>query len=340
MADLSTPLGLGSVMLRNRIIMPPMANNLADEDGRVSDRLIAHYRARAAGGPAMIVVEHSYVEPEGRIDVHQLGICRDAHVAGLARLARAIQDEGAAAVIQITHGAARCPRSATGRQPAGPSSVRVPGDLEDPRPLTLDEIGRLPPLFAAAARRARAAGFDGVEVHGAHGYLLNEFTSPYTNRRTDEYGGEPASRLRLVREVLDAVRDALDGGALLYRFGADDGVAGGVTPEMAASMAPSLVRWGVQLLDCSGGLCGSRPADRTGAGYFVAAAAAVRNAVAASGCPVPVAVAGGITDPGFADRLVREGTVDAVCVGRAQLADPEWARKALAALEGGGESER
>ena len=332
MASLSTPLRVGRLTMRNRIIMPPMANNLADQEGHVTERLVEHYRIRAAGGPGMIVVEHSYVEPGGRIDVHQLGICRDSQIEGLMRVAQAIRQEGALAVIQITHGAARCPSAATGRQPVGPSDVRVPGDLEDPRPLTLHEIAAFPGLFAAAARRARSAGFDGVEVHGAHGYLLNEFTSPYTNRRTDAYGGDLANRLRLVGEVLTAVRSALEGGALLYRFGADDGVPGGISPAMAAEIAPRLVEWGVELLDCSGGLCGSRPGDRTAPGYFVAAAAAVKAAVVAAGHAVPVATVGGITEPAFADRLVREGTVDAVCVGRAQLSDPEWARKALAAL--------
>ena len=332
MADLSTPLPIGGLTMRNRIVMPPMANNLADEKGRVTDRLVEHYRVRAAGGPGMIVVEHSYVEPGGRIDVHQLGICRDTHIEGLTRIARAVHDGGALAVIQITHGAARCPSAATGRQPVGPSDVRVPGDPEDPRPFTPDEIAALPGLFAAAARRARAAGFDGVEVHGAHGYLLNEFTSPFTNHRTDRYGGDLVNRLRLVGEVLTAVRDALGDGVLLYRFGVDDGMPGGITPAMAAEIAPRLVEWGVQLLDCSGGLCGSRPANRTTPGYFVDAAAAVRAAVIAAGRAVPVAAVGGITEPAFADRLVREGIVDAVCVGRAQLSDPEWARKALASL--------
>ena len=122
--------------MRNRIIMPPMANNVADEDGTASAKLVEHYRVRAAGGPGMIIVEHSYVTRDGRVDPHQLGICDDAHVAGLAPIAAAIHDGGALAVIQITHGGARCPSAATGRQPVGPSNVRVPGDAEDPRPLT------------------------------------------------------------------------------------------------------------------------------------------------------------------------------------------------------------
>ena len=325
MTGLASPLSLGRFTMRNRIIMPPMANNLAEEDGTASARLVEHYRVRAAGGPGMIIVEHSYVTRDGRVDPHQLGISADAHVAGLAPIAAAIHEGGALAVIQITHGGSRCPSSATGRQPAGPSNIRVPGDPEDPRPLTIEEIHSLPALFAAAARRAMEAGFEGVEVHGAHGYLLNEFASPYTNRRTDEYGGLLPNRLRAAGEVLTTVRDALGDSLLLYRFGVDDGPVEGVTPTMAAEMAPTLAGWGVDLLDCSGGLCGSRPVDRTGQGFFVPAAAIVRAA-----SPVPVSAVGGITEPRYADDILRRGLVDAVCVGRAQLKDPEWAAKALA----------
>lgn len=327
MPGLASPLPLGRFTMRNRIIMPPMANNVAEDDGIAPATLVEHYRVRAAGGPGMIVVEHNYVTRDGRVDPHQLGIYDDAHVAGLTPIAAAIHEGGALAVIQITHGGSRCPSSATGRQPAGPSDVRVPGDAEDPRPLTIEEIRELPSLFAAAARRAMEAGFDGVEVHGAHGYLLNEFASPYTNRRTDDYGGPLSNRLRLAGEVLTAVRATLGDSLLLYRLGVDDGPVDGVTPKMAAEMAPALAGWGVDLIDCSGGLCGSRPTGRTGQGFFVPTAAIVRAA-----SPVPVSAVGGITDPRYADDIVRRGLVDAVCVGRAQLKDPEWAAKALAQI--------
>ena len=331
MADLSSPLSVAGLTLKNRIIMPPMANNKADEDGRVTDVIVEHYAARAAGGPGMIIVEHSYVTPTGRVDPHQLGISRDDLVPGLRRIADAIHAGGATAIIQITHGGARCPSAATGRQAVAPSGIRVPGDAEDPRPLTRDEIAEIPELFAAAARRAIDAGFDGVEVHGAHGYLLNEFMSPFTNRRDDEYGGSLENRLRLPQATVRAVRAAVvaagSESVVLYRFCAEDGVEGGLTSSDAAAIAPALVSWGVDMIDCSGGLCGSRPADRTNQGFFIAAAAAVKRAVT-----VPVSGVGGITDAVFADSLVRDGSVDAVCVGRAQLKDPEWARKALAEL--------
>jgi 2,4-dienoyl-CoA reductase-like NADH-dependent reductase (Old Yellow Enzyme family) len=193
--------------------------------------------------------------------------------------------------------------------------------------MSVDEIEAIPDLFEAAAARAREAGFDGVEVHGAHGYLLDQFMSPFTNRRTDAYGGTLERRLRLIRETLEAVGRGLDSGLLMYRFGADDRPVEGITPEDAAAIAAYLEAWGVDIIDCSGGLCGSRPVDRTEPGYFVEAGAAVKRAVS-----VPVAAVGGITDPVFADDLVRRGILDLVCVGRAQLRDPEWARKALETL--------
>lgn len=329
MTNLSTPLAVAGVTLANRIIMPPMANNKADERGYVTDVLVEHYARYAAGGPGTIVVEHSYVTLTGRVDAHQLGIWSDDHIAGLARLADAIHEGGPAAVIQITHGGARCPRAATGATAVSPSGIAVPGDKEEPRAMSPEEIETIPDLFAAASSRARAAGFDGVEVHGAHGYLLDEFMSPFTNHRKDAYGGSLEHRLRLIRETLEAVRREFGDGILMYRLGADDSPVDGITPADAAEIAPYLEDWGVDLIDCSGGLCGSRPSDRTGVGFFVEAGAAVKRAVA-----IPVAAVGGITEPAFADDLVRRGVLDAVCVGRAQLKDPEWARKALEALRG------
>lgn len=327
--DLSSPLAVAGTTMRNRIIMPPMANNKADAQGYVTDTLVDHYARHAAGGPGMVVVEHSYVTLTGRVDTHQLGIWSDDHVAGLARIAAAIHEGGAAAVIQITHGGARCPREAIGATAVSPSGIAVPGDKEEPRPMELDEIEAIPELFAAATRRARAAGFDGVEVHGAHGYLLDQFMSPYTNHREDAYGGSLEHRLRLIRETLEAVRRELDHGLLVYRLGVDDTPVPGITPADAAEIGVYLEDWTVDLIDCSGGLCGSRPADRTEPGYFVEAGATVKRAVS-----IPVAAVGGITDPAYADGLIRNGQLNAVCVGRAQLKDPEWARKALAGLRG------
>ena len=326
MPRLTDPLTIGPRILPHRLIMAPMANNRATEAGLVTPELVEHY-GRRSQGPAVVIVEHSYVTVEGRMHPNQLGAADDRCVPGLTELAEAIHAGGALAVLQITHGGARCSSKVIGRQPVAPSTVRVPGDPEEPRPISLDEIAAIPGLFAAAAGRAAAAGFDGVEVHGAHGYLLNEFVSPYTNRRTDLYGGAPENRLRLAGETLAAVREILtDQHLLFYRYGVVDDLPEGLTAADAAALAPTFASWGVHLLDCSGGLCGSRPKDRSGSGFFMREAALVKQAVS-----IPVSGVGGVVDPMDADRFVREGTVDAVCVGRAILADPGWPAKALAA---------
>ena len=318
--------------MRNRIIVPPMATAKADDQGLVTDALVDHYRLLAWGGAAMVIVEHAYVVAAGRLRQRQLSVCDDACIPGLEQVAREIRDAGALAVLQLNHAGSRAPLAVTGVTSRGASGIPVPGDFEAPLPMSTLEIEDISRLFGEAAARAAAAGFHGVEVHGAHGYLLNEFASPYTNRRSDQYGGDAEGRLRLPCEVLSAVRAVLGGDApLLYRFGCDDGLdttlGQGLTSALAAQMAPSLAACGVDLLDCSGGLCGSRPPGPTTQGYFIPAAALIRKAVT-----VPVAGVGGITEPAYAERVVREGLVDAVCVGRAHLADPGWAGRALATL--------
>ena len=197
-----------------------------------------------------------------------------------------------------------------------------------PRPLSRDEIAGIVDAFAAAAGRAVAAGFDAVEVHGAHGYLLSQFASPLLNRRQDEYGGDLAGRFRLPLAVLGAVR-AQVGTAypLFYRLGADDLMPGGLTPGDAQAIAPVLQAAGVDVIDVSGGIGGDGSLVYKEQGWFVPLAESVKRASGAT-----VIGVGGIVDPGYADAVVREGRVDLVAVGRAQLKDPEWAAKAAALL--------
>ena len=324
MPGLFDPIAVGPTWLRNRIVMPPMANNRATEDGRMTDWHVEHYGKRAAG-LGLMIVEHSYVQPDGLVNRNQTGIHDDEMLEGLSRVVGAVHAAGAPIVIQLTHGGSQTTTNLIGKQPLGPSDVRVPGGTEDPRPFTLEEIDQLVASFVAAARRAKAAGFDGVEVHGAHGYLLNQFLSPLTNKRTDEYGGSPEKRmalpLRVVREVKAAVGDRM---VVLFRLGGDDGVEGGLTINDAVPIAQALVGAGVDLIDVSGGFQGSRPPKFHGKmGYFVPLATEVKKAV-----KVPVLVTGGISDPNYADELVRSRRTDLVGVGRAMLTDPLWAVKA------------
>ena len=182
--------------------------------------------------------------------------------------------------------------------------------------------------FASAAERAMKSGFDGVEIHGAHGFLLNQFFSPLANHRNDRYGGSLKNRMRFPLEVVDRVREKTKGRLLIYRLGADDLNTSGTKIEDAQSFAEKLEEAGVDIIDVSGGLCGSRPASLQGKqGYFVSQAEQIKNVVS-----IPVIGVGGIVQPEFADRIVKEGRVDLVAVGRALLEDPQWATKAIEIL--------
>lgn len=333
MPDLLSPLALGPLRLRNRIVMPPMWSGHAHPDGSVTDAIVEYHRRRAAAGCGLVIVEHSFVHPRGRHSDTQLGAHDDAMTAGLARLAAAVKAEGAVACLQISHAGSRTTSAVVFRPPLAPSALRHPYEPEGevPGEATVDDLRVVVRSFGEAAARAGEAGFDAVEVHAAHGFLLSQFLSPLTNRRQDAYGGSPENRLRLHLEVLAEVRRRLDGRLPVFvRLGAHDETPGGLTTEESAPAAARLAEAGAAAVDVSGGLCGSRPSGR-GPAYFLPYAEAVKAAVA-----VPVVVTGGITEPALADRIVREGKADLVGVGRAMLADADWARKAIESLGGRG----
>lgn len=322
MVGLGDPLDVKGLTLRNRIVMPPMQTGLATAAGAVTPDLIAHYvaRARALG---LLIVEHSYVSQVGKLSDRQVGVDDDARVEGLERLAGRVHAMGTPIVLQINH-AGRVARSAvTGLQPVAPS----PTDAA--RGLAETELAAVADAFAVAAERAMAAGFDGVEVHGAHGFLLNQFTSPLANQRGDSYGGSWENRIRFPLAVVKAVKARVGGRLLLYRLGAVDLDPAGTSMEESQAFAARLVAVGVDVIDVSGGLCGSRPAHLQGVpGFFVPYASQIKEVV-----EVPVIGVGGITDAAFADRLIRDGRVDLVAVGRSLLTDAAWAVKAVAQMQ-------
>jgi 2,4-dienoyl-CoA reductase-like NADH-dependent reductase (Old Yellow Enzyme family) len=210
-----------------------------------------------------------------------------------------------------------------GMQPVAPSPN------ERARELQVEEIEALTEAFAIAAERAIRAGFDGVEVHGAHGFLLNQFFSPLTNRRRDEYGGSLENRMRFPLEVIERVKEKIGGRLLLYRLGSDDLDPAGTRIEDSQKFAAKLEEAGVDIIDVSGGLCGSRPERLQGIqGYFISQAQQIKKIV-----DIPVIGVGGITEPEFADRVIRDGKVDLVAVGRELLKDPDWALKAIETKE-------
>ena len=307
--------------------MPPMANGLADEAGQVTSPLIDHY-IRRAPGVGLVIVEHSYFTPQGKASPNQLGIHNDSMITGLTKLADSVHAEGAPICIQINHSGREGSSAISGVEPVAPSPI--PSDSSGvPRELRSHEIHDLIRLFGEAAGRAREAGFDAVEVHGAHGYLLNQFTSPVTNKRTDEYGGSFEGRIRFPLEIVAEVRKVVGPDLLiLYRLGASDGEGRGITIREAQTLAQRLVHAGVNIVDVSGGLIGDAPQGMTGQGYFLPLAEKIKEAV-----QVPVIGVGGITDPVFADQVIRQGRVDLVAVGRALLADPDWALSAKSTLD-------
>lgn len=331
MPTLLTPLSFAGLTLRNRIAMPPMWSGRATPDGLVTDAIIDYHRTRAAAGTALVIVEHSFVHPRGRHSSTQMGIHTDTAVPGLTRLADAIRAEGAVACIQISHAGSRSSTRMTGTTPQAPSAVRNPREAQGdiPEAVTRSQLDEVVDAFASAAARARAAGFEAVEIHAAHGFLLSQFLSPLTNHRDDEFGGDEMRRLALPLAVVAAVRQAAGAGCPVFvRLGACDEYPGGFGLDAACRAAVRLAGAGVALIDVSGGLAGSDDPGR-GPGYFVAYAAAIKKAV-----DIPVSVAGGITTPEHADRIVREGHADIVGVGRAMLEEPMWAARAAAALRG------
>jgi 2,4-dienoyl-CoA reductase-like NADH-dependent reductase (Old Yellow Enzyme family) len=299
-----------------------MQTGRATVEGAITDRLIGFY-TRRSGTLGLLIVEHCYVSETGKLSHKQLGIYDDKLIEGLERLASRIHALATPVVVQISHAGGIAIKEVIGREPAGPSATKLS------RELSRSEIDDAAEEFAAAAERAIKAGFDGVELHGAHGFLLNQFFSPLLNKREDEYGGSLENRMRFPLMVVDRVRERIKNRLLLYRLGADDLDPNGTHIEEAVSFASKLEQHGVDVVDVSGGLCGSEPKQlRNVKGYFIPQACEIKEAIS-----VPVIGVGGITQPEYADKLVRDGKVDLVAVGRALWKDPKWAEKAVETLK-------
>lgn len=328
MPDLFTPVTIKGLKLKNRIVMPPMATRMATPEGAVTERHLQHYIERARGGVGLIIVEYTYVSSSGRSHLNQLGLHEDKLITGLRDLTEAVHREGSRIAIQLTHAGSRTTREIIGEQPVGPSNIPVPGDKEIPRPLTVSELGVITKAFGKAARLAIEAGFDAVELHGARGYLLGQFLSPYTNKRNDVYGNTLEGRLTFPLEVITEVKMKLpEGVPLFYRFGADDGIQGGLTLEESRLIAPRLEKAGVDVLDVSNGLGDPNPQHSTQQGLLVPLAQSIKAMVT-----VPVIGVGNITEPEYANSIILEGKVDLVAIGRYLLSNPEFPRLAARKL--------
>jgi 2,4-dienoyl-CoA reductase-like NADH-dependent reductase (Old Yellow Enzyme family) len=334
------PLTLRSVTLRNRVGMSPMCQYSAT-DGVANDWHYVHYGARAVGGAGLVLVEATGVAPEGRITPGCMGLWAEKHIEPLARIAALVKQHGAVAGIQIAHagrkasadlpwrGGAHLPDDRGGWPTLAPSAIPFGGELPKiPRAMTEADITRVTNEFVATARRARAAGFEWLELHAAHGYLFNEFLSPLSNRRTDRYGGSFENRTRIVLETTRAVRQVWpEQLPLAVRISAIDWMEGGWDIEQSVALAKLLKAEGVDLMDCSSGGLVPDAKITVAPGYQVPFAERIRRAAG-----IATAAVGFITDPKQADDIVRQGRADVVLLARQMLVDPYWPAHAAKAL--------
>lgn len=311
------------------------------EDGFSNDWHMVHLGARAQGGPGLVMLEASAVVPEGRITPADLGIYKDEHVPGLQRIVRFIHSQGVRAGIQLAHAGRKASMSPPfgaerllspeegGWQTHGPDAIPFAPHYSIPKPLDQAGIDAVVHAFAAAARRADASGFDFVEIHGAHGYLLHQFLSPLANRRTDAYGGSFENRTRLMLEVVEAVRAAWpDHLPLFVRISATDWADGGWTPDESVALARLLAARGVDLVDVSSGGMVPNVSIPVGPAYQAPFAERIR-----SEARVATAAVGMISEPAQANDIIAGNQADIILMARAMLRDPYWPLHAAVALE-------
>lgn len=320
-------LTINHVELTTRIIMPPIATYQCTEDGKVTDGMLTYYGARA-GNPhvSLITTEHCFIHRQGKAKPKQMSISDDSDIPGLKKLTDAIHAGGAKAICQLNHAGSASPSAATGMPVVGPSPVVLPstpimGDNAVPAELTKEQIADIVRWFAEAALRAKKAGYDGVEIHSAHAYLLNQFYSPLTNKRTDEYGGSLDNRLNIHREVIAAVRAAVGDNYLIsLRLGGCDYAEGGSTIADSVYASKVFETAGVDMLSISGGMCRYTIPGHNEPGYFKEMTMAIKKEV-----NIPVLLTGGVKTLQEAEDLLAEGAADLIGVGRELMKSPEWA---------------
>ena len=322
---LKTPITIKDLTLNNRLVMPPMATARSN-DGKVSPDLLDYYRERAAGDAlGLIITEHSYMDIRGKAGPNQVSIAEASDAIGLKKLVDTIHDAGTAKVFaQINHAGSSTHTRITGFPIEAPSPIPHPTypDATLPHEMSGGRILEIVREFADAAMRAKDAGYDGVEIHSAHGYLLNQFYSPLTNRRVDGYGGDLDGRLRIHREVIRAVRGAVgERYPVALRLGGCDYMDGGSSISDSVYAAKCFADWGVDLLDISGGMCRYMIVDDHAPGFFSEMTAAIKKAV-----EIPVILAGNIRTVEDAEGFLADGSADLIGIARPILSDGSWAR--------------
>lgn len=323
--------------MRNRVVFPPMTTRLADPEGYVTDATVAYFAARASGGAGLVTVEMAAPERVGRHRHRELGLYDDRFLPGLKRLTEAIHGAGAKASIQIGHGGGHTRRDICGETPIAPSAIphdvyEVTNERIIPEEMNLERIEQTIAAYVAAAQRAEAAGFDCVEIHGAHGYLISQFLCSAENQRSDEYGGAFANRARFALEIISRVKAGVRDAAVVFRFDAEDFFPGGVMFDQARQLAIWAQEAGADALHVSAGHYRSRPSAQImippmaqPEGVFLDYAERIKRAAS-----IPVIAVGRLADPRIAMRAIDDGKADFVAIGRGMIADPAWVTKAQA----------
>ncbi|TCP31790.1 NADPH2 dehydrogenase [Scopulibacillus darangshiensis] len=320
---LFSPYTIKDVTFKNRIVMSPMCMySCPNEDGKVMNWHLTHYTSRAVGQVGLVILEASAVTPQGRISPYDLGIWSDEHIEGLRQLVQLNHEHDSKIGIQIAHAG----RKAELEGPIiAPSAIAFNSDMKQPQEMTVKDIKDTVEAFKQAARRAKAAGFDVIELHGAHGYLINEFLSPLSNRRTDEYGGSEENRYRFLSEVIDAVKEEWDG-PLFVRISSTDFTEGGNTPDTYVTYAKQMKEQGVDLIDCSAGAVVPAQIDAF-PGYQVPYADQIKHEA-----EIPTGAVGLILNGTQAEEILKNDRADLIFLARELLRDPYWPRTAAVEL--------
>ena len=328
MQPLFSPFTLKGIYLKNRIVMPGLASFLIDDDGCISDATIEHYRRRAAGGPAMVIMEACAVSPEGVVSNHQARIDDDRFIEGLHKIAVVMKSEGSVPAVQIHHSGRQTSIKVIKRKPLAPSAIPCPTIRGEVEPLTTEGIHDIVQKFGDAARRSVQAGFELVEIHGAHGYLINQFLSRVSNAREDEYGGDIVGRSRFAIEIVETIRQRL--GAhfpLSFKISAQEFLPDGLTVAESIEILKLLVKAGIDGVQVSAGnditaewICQPMFMEQA---CLAESAARIKKAL-----NIPVMAVGRINDPLVANAVLEKNQADLVCIGRGLLADPQLPNKA------------
>jgi 2,4-dienoyl-CoA reductase-like NADH-dependent reductase (Old Yellow Enzyme family) len=339
MSHLFTPIAFRELTIRNRVFVSPMCQ-YSSEDGMPTTWHLVHLGSRAVGGAGLVMMEATGVSPEGRISPWDMGIWSDAHAAAMRPITDFIRGQGAAPAIQLAHagrkastgrpwtGGGKVAPERGGWQPVAPSAIPFDDKYPKPREMTLADIDKVVADFTAATYRATDAGFDVVEIHMAHGYLLHEFLSPLSNQRKDDYGGSLANRMRLPLRVANAVREAFPQQLPVFaRLSCTDWVEGGWDLPQSIELSRELKSLGIDLIDCSSGALVPHAKIPLGPGYQVPFAQAIRKEAG-----IATGAVGMITEPAQAESILASGQADCVLIARVMLQDPYWALHAAEEL--------